>query len=297
MKKSEENRYPNSAELFKFCKEVLILKHQNEVKVIDQHVGALLGFDPADCSHWKKGKKNIKSIQTVNTIATQLEMDSRVVTDLVSGRMALEECLQEFKGYGAYELSSKHYEDLKREFFRNPAHSASEDQAFSFDSYIDLMRNRSFNLTKEILLHSDVKSCPVMLPELVLPAHYNLNLKMVSNATKPGFDNSFEVETNEGQRTLILNTTQTKPHTRALVARELGRILLDLPEQVSGQDDINCARINLFAGMLLVPRDLLQRVCRQLPATSDLAAELASIFWVGRSVINARLKDFLVNGN
>ena len=59
MKKSAENRYPHSAELFRFCKEALNIKHNFEVKVIDQHVGAILGYDPADCSHWKKGKKNM----------------------------------------------------------------------------------------------------------------------------------------------------------------------------------------------------------------------------------------------
>jgi len=57
MKKADENRYPHSADLFRFCKEALNIKHNFEVKVIDQHVGAMLGYDPADCSHWKKAKR------------------------------------------------------------------------------------------------------------------------------------------------------------------------------------------------------------------------------------------------
>ena len=55
-----ESRYPNSAVLFQFCKQVLHIRYEHNVKVIDQDVGAILGYDPADCSHWKKGKKNIK---------------------------------------------------------------------------------------------------------------------------------------------------------------------------------------------------------------------------------------------
>ena len=59
MKKVEANRYPHSATLFRFCKEALEIRYDGNVKVIDQDVGAILGYDPADCSHWKKGKKNI----------------------------------------------------------------------------------------------------------------------------------------------------------------------------------------------------------------------------------------------
>src|SRR6185295_12883698 len=55
MKKTAENRYPNSATLFKFCKEALEMRYEGNVKVIDQDVGSILGYDPADCSHWKKG--------------------------------------------------------------------------------------------------------------------------------------------------------------------------------------------------------------------------------------------------
>ena len=59
MKKIDEMRYTNSATLFKFCKYALALRYEGKVKVLDQDVGAILGYDPADCSHWKKGKKNI----------------------------------------------------------------------------------------------------------------------------------------------------------------------------------------------------------------------------------------------
>ena len=31
-------------------------------KLHDQEIGAILDFNPSDCSHWKKGEKNIKSI-------------------------------------------------------------------------------------------------------------------------------------------------------------------------------------------------------------------------------------------
>ena len=54
MKKDVPVKYPHSASLFQFCRQVLDHKF-GDVRVIDQDVGQILGFDPADCSHWKKG--------------------------------------------------------------------------------------------------------------------------------------------------------------------------------------------------------------------------------------------------
>jgi hypothetical protein len=298
MSKSEENRYPNSAELFKFCKEALSFKHHNEVKVIDQHVGAILGYDPADCSHWKKGKKNIKSIQTVNTIAQHLDLDARLVTDLVSGRMELVECLQEYKGYGASVVSLKHQEEMKREFFKTHSNRDTEHSGHSFEAFTDLKRALSLKLSQDILAHSQVKSCPVMLPELSFPQSLKLTVSFLTDSHGPKTSGSFFESTSIEHATHVtVSSNRTLPHTRFLLARELGRILLEIPESVADTDELNCARINLFAGLLLIPGHLLQKVCRQLPASCDLVAEMASIFWVGRSVMTARLKDFMQNGN
>ena len=57
MRKTEPMKYPHSASLFNFCKEVL-LHEKNRKRVIDQDVGHIIGYDAADCSHWKNGKKN-----------------------------------------------------------------------------------------------------------------------------------------------------------------------------------------------------------------------------------------------
>ena len=76
MKRSTEIKYPNSANLFQFCRKVLDHKFGG-IRVIDQDVGQILGFDPADCSHWKKGKKNIRSIQAMKAIADHLGVDEK----------------------------------------------------------------------------------------------------------------------------------------------------------------------------------------------------------------------------
>ena len=118
MKKTVENRYPHSATLFKFCKKALEIRYEGNVKVIDQDVGSILGYDPADCSHWKKGKKNIHALSTLRTIADHLNLDEGLLIDIAAGKVDLEEAIFEFRGYGAFNLNNRHVEDLKKDFFR-----------------------------------------------------------------------------------------------------------------------------------------------------------------------------------
>ena len=66
--------------------------------MIDQDVGQILGFDPADCSHWKKGKKNIKSIQAMKNIADYLGVDEKLVVDIASGSINDKEAYFEYNG-------------------------------------------------------------------------------------------------------------------------------------------------------------------------------------------------------
>ncbi len=294
MKKSDENRYPHSADLFKFCKEALNIKHNFEVKVIDQHVGAILGYDPADCSHWKKGKKNIKSLQTINTIATHLDVDPRFVTDIISGKMDLEESLQEYRGYGAFSLSSKYYEELKREFFRNPTRFApvGGSEPKSFDQVIDLNRDESLKLTTQILKKADIRSCPVLIPEL-LASLPNIELSEEELPSETKVATTFA----NGIYTIKVRKGEMRPHLRFLIAREIGRIHLYPTLAEQDADEIVAARINHFASLLLVPSDLLQIVTKQADHTRDLVQQLSEMFWVSRLIVNIRLKDFLALGN
>ena len=111
-----ENRYPNSATLFTFCKRALAMRYQGSVKVINQDVGAILGYDPADCSHWKKGKKNIRSLKTLRMLSEHFNIDERFVINITSGNISLEEALLEYTGYGDFYLKQDNLEKLKKDF-------------------------------------------------------------------------------------------------------------------------------------------------------------------------------------
>ena len=117
MKREASVRYPNSANLFQFCRRVLDHKFGG-VRVIDQDVGQILGFDPADCSHWKKGKKNIRSIQAIKSIADHLQIDERLIVDVASGDLNDLEAFYEFSSYQDTRLDAKFIEQAKKDYYR-----------------------------------------------------------------------------------------------------------------------------------------------------------------------------------
>jgi hypothetical protein len=272
MKRSEENRYAHSATLFHFCKEALNIKHNFEVKIIDQHVGAILGFDPADCSHWKRGKKNIHSIHTINTIAEHLEIDPRIVNDIVSGQATLEESLQEFRGYGHF------WQEIQ------------ESTPVSESAHLN--REHIQNLVSQVLEAADIRSCPVMIPELLGALQ---NVVLLNETPESGA----LVETTLTDKVYTIRTRKgdVRAHIRFLVAREIGRILLCPTLESEESSVVVDARLNTFAMLLLMPTSLLQMAARDADNTTDLVQQLSQFFWLGRSLVNARLKDFFAHGN
>src|SRR3989338_578305 len=138
MKKMTENRYPSSAALFRFCKEALSLRYEGNVKVIDQDVGAILGYDPADCSHWKKGKKNIRSLSTFKSIADHLRIDETLLIDIVAGKIDLEEAVFEYKGYGDFSVKGPSFEALRKDFFTTPERWQTKGRTQSFEDIFQL---------------------------------------------------------------------------------------------------------------------------------------------------------------
>jgi hypothetical protein len=285
VKRQEENRYPHSADLFKFCKEALSLRHNHEVKVIDGHVGALLDFDPADCSHWKRGKKNIKSAEALKKLSDTLQVDVALLTDIVSGKTDVIGAIQEYKGFGNFDLSQSKIEELKNCYLKSmqmqlPLEESSKPQEKDFQFEKESVKL----IASELLTTAQVESCPVLIPEII-------------EALKQQ-----ELES-------IFSSLETTPHTRFFQAKELGRRLLyqnahqthfstnineggsEIQKNFDNLDEVADARCNLFALNLLVPEQLFQRALKQVDLGKDFVATLAEIFWVSRSLIHARLQE------
>lgn len=296
MKKTAENRYPHSATLFKFCKEALEIRYEGNVKVIDQDVGAILGYDPADCSHWKKGKKNIRALATLRSIADHLSIDERLLIDIASGKVGLEEAVFEYRGYGSFALQGRHLENLKKEFFKNPARWQGEGTLKPFEELFDVDRDSVHKAAEAVLAAGDFMEAPLYIPEV-----YNLfpGLKLVPDAT---LTQPLAVEvTGEGsdaQTVVRFRGPEMRPYLRFLLAKELFKHLCRAHHAicarfVAAPAEVLDIQANIFAGLLLIPGKMLRKEVESIDSSIDLVLQLAETFWTSKALMNQRLRDYM----
>ncbi len=298
MKKVEANRYPNSATLFKFCKEALEIRYEGNVKVIDQDVGAILGYDPADCSHWKKGKKNIRALATLRSIADHLNIDERLLIDIAAGRVGLEEAVFEYRGYGAFALKGKSLENLKKEFFKNPAKWQNDSGLNSFEDLFDVNRQEVSKVAEKVLASGSFMEAPIYLHEVF---QLYPNLQLVSSDE---IDTPVKV-TSEGSGTELKTTVtyrgqEMRPYMRFLIAKELYKYLCRSANPVAIEfadtpDEVLDIQANIFAGMLLVPANILRKEVETIDSSLDIVMQLAEPFWISKALMNQRLRDYMEN--
>jgi hypothetical protein len=296
MKKIEANRYPHSATLFRFCKEALEIRYEGNVKVIDQDVGAILGYDPADCSHWKKGKKNIRALSTLRTIADHLNVDERLLIDIAAGRVDLDEAVFEFKGYGDTNLLGRHLENLKKEFFKNPTRWQTEGGKTSFEELFSIDRKAVAQVVEGILAAGNFTEAPIYLPEVV---KLYPNIQLVVDETM-----SSALETvKEGEGTALVTTIKTRtnevrPYLRFLVAKEIFKHLVRSSNPLTARfqnvpDEVLEIQANVFAAMLLIPGKMLRSEVERIDSSMDIVTQLAETFWVSKPLMNQRLRDYM----
>lgn len=297
MKKVEENRYPNSATLFSFCKKALEMRYDGNVKVIDQDVGAILGYDPADCSHWKKGKKNIRSLSILRSIADHLSIDDRLLIDIASGKVNLDEAIHEYNGYGQFELNSKSLDGLKKEFFKNPVKWQGNDLSATFEQLFDVNRPGLVNVVETLINKGTFTETPIYVPELI-----NL-FSGVTLASDPELASEVLIKNddNDGHKLqIVFRGPEMRPYVRFAIARELFFHLIrtknDLVAQLSAAPaEVRGIQANLFASMILVPGALLRREVENTDSAKDIVVQLAESFWVSKALMNQRLRDYLEN--
>ncbi len=298
MKKVEENRYPNSATLFKFCKEALELRYEGNVKVIDQDVGAILGYDPADCSHWKKGKKNIRALNTLRSIAEHLKIDERLLIDIASGRIGLDEAIFEFKGYGAFQIDNQHLEKLKKDFFKSPGKWQEADSIKSFEDLFKINRAGIVKIASEVIKQGEFKEAPIYIPELydlfsdiTLEKDANLNVNISVTTSGEGTDL---------KTTVYYGSNEMRPYIRFLTAKELYKHLVRSKDPLTAEfhnspDQVLDIQANLFAGHVLIPSSMLQEEVDKINSSLDIISQLADAFWVSKALMNKRMRDFMEN--
>ena len=296
MKKTVENRYPHSATLFKFCKKALEIRYEGNVKVIDQDVGSILGYDPADCSHWKKGKKNIHALSTLRTIADHLNLDEGLLIDIAAGKVDLEEAIFEFRGYGAFNLNNRHVEDLKKDFFRNPEKWQKDKQTLNIEQLVGVDRENATAVAERIIEKGKFSESPVYMPE-VFQQFTNVNFEKVDNL-ETGFESQITGEGLNSQLTMRIGSSEIRPYIRFQMAKQLFKFLCMTDEELRSQFssypvEIIDIQANIFAAHLLIPANLLREELKTVDSSINLVSQLSESFWVSTPLMNQRLKDYL----
>ncbi len=291
-------KYPHSASLFKFCRRVLDHKYAS-ARVIDQDIGQILDFDPADCSHWKKGKKNVHSISAVRKIAEHLGVDERLIFDIASGDLNDVEAYFEFSGYEPFCINQKYLETAKKEYFRKETHHWSIEKETEFKRIFSVDELEIQNTVKEI--HDLIKFVepPLYLPEIV--SRYP-HIKLLPDKSLSLEENALPFKKIRTDKDLILSFipgTETKPFVRYLLAKAMASYFLPqkiLPYQNQSmpefQTHLEDVRINLFALYLLAPPALVRKEMRKIDVVKDIVSQLAEIFWVSKTFMNKCLQTY-----
>jgi hypothetical protein len=300
MKNTRQDKYPHSATLFRFCKRALEMRYAGNVKVIDQDVGSILGYDPADCSHWKKGKKNIKTLGILKSIADHLSIDERLLIGITSGHIRLDEALFEYKGYGDFSFSNTNLENLKKDYFKYPDKwsQGGFGEGKSFEDLFKINSSALSSLVKDIL----EKIRPFSLPLSVSKVYDLFDSASLELLESKEADYKVEYYSGEGRKkNLKFSMPSSQPSfMKFLALKELYKHLCltkdqAIKEYVEFPEEVIEIESNLFAGLILVPELELKNRMSELDISQDFIKQLAENFAVSLALMNKRLGYFINN--
>ncbi len=290
-------RYPNSAGLFQFCR--LVLDHKfGGIRVIDQDVGQILGFDPADCSHWKNGKKNIRSIQAVKSIADHLGVDEKLIVDVAAGDLGYHEAFNEYQGYGAFAISAGVLDSAKKDYYRRHAGTWSKDREDEFRRYFDPALEEIDTAVVAVHRKINLTEVPLYLPEIV--AGYP-DLRLVGDAEYEKLNRALIGAKRDGGGITTITYQagmEVQPYMRYCIAKAMAAHFLDV-RRFDNEDFSAYAPHalevtgNLFAARLLVPANLVRKELANVDVAKDIVTQLAEAFWVSKNFMNRCLKEIL----
>ncbi|MEY4631676.1 MAG: hypothetical protein RIQ81_1796 [Pseudomonadota bacterium] len=253
-------RFRASMELFQFCRMVLGLRRPG-VRIMDQHVGELLELDPAECTHWKKGRKQIRSLNALRALAAKLSVQEWIVAAVISGDMDAEEGVCEVKGYGPFELDPTVVEAAIESLRQAHPGQWTAERELLARQHCRINRPAIVDKVRAVHQASGFESPPFYLPELRNQRPY------------VRFDSA------RGMAPGLLKDIANP-----------GRSSLPLPLN----DHLAAVEANVFALELLAPLSLVRREIAASDPAHDLAARLAETFWLSRNLMNRRIKDALL---
>lgn len=272
MRRSGVTKFPNSVQLFKFCQKVLTDKKGG--KVHDQEVGAILSFNPSDCSHWKRGEKNVKSVFSLAKLAEQLELETSLIHDIASGQIGLEEA---------------YFEYTETKFYTEAIKSANSCLA----TKINQVRKTVSAFAEKLLAQAEFSTPPLYLPEVLrfFPFIVTQPSEMMDKLSRI-------LRTKPGQYTIQYRKGELKPQTRMSITKDLARIVFEaeraqFSELANKENDLIQFEELLFVADLLIPKHLLLAEISKLDSRKNIVSDLATLFWVPKSLVSFQLQDII----
>ena len=275
MKRAGLAKFPSSIQLFKFCQKVMT--EQRGSKVRDQEVGAILNYNPSDCSHWKRGEKSVRSVFALAKLAETLNVEPSLLHDITSGLINLDEAYFEY----AESRSS-------RTLF-------AASRGLSGEEVLEV-RTRINDFTKRILVEAEFTTPPLYLPEVMR------SFSFVSTQPVEMIDKLSRIlRVRPGTFCIQYKKGDLKAQTRMSMVKDLARIVFHaererFPELGPLNQELLALEEALFTANLLVPKGMMAIEMAKLDTRKNVVAELATLFWAPKSLVSFQLQDTLREG-
>lgn len=275
MKRSGAFKFPNSVQLFRFCQKVLM--QQRGTKIHDQEVGAILNFNPSDCSHWKRGEKNVRSVFALAKLSSAIGIEATLVHDVASGAVDLDEAFFEFQ-------ESKSFASTVENAYKQGGEAVNSTRA------------NVENFVNKIHETVDLSTPPVYLPEILRFFSF-IKTQPIDRVDKL----SRILRVKPGTYLIHFRKGDLKPQTRMSIVKNLSRIVFEgergrFPELGPANESLIAFEETLFTVSLLAPKASLLEEMAKLDSRRNVISELASLFWVPKSLIGFQLQDILRSG-
>jgi coenzyme F420-reducing hydrogenase delta subunit len=272
MKRSGAVKFPHSVQLFKFCQKVMM--HQKGTKVQDQEVGSILNFNPSDCSHWKRGEKNVRSVFALAKLAEALGVETSLIHDITSGQADLDEAFFEYTEARTFRQLKEQLQDV--------------DTKHAFAA-----RQRVLDFVARIQQECEFQTPPLYLPE-VLRTFAFITTQPVDMLDKL----SRILRVKAGQYCIQYKKGEMKAQTRMSIIKDLARILFEgersrFPEFGPLNQQLVAYEGQMFVANLMLPRTMLLQELGKLDTRRNVITELATIFWVPKSLISYQLQEIV----
>jgi hypothetical protein len=266
-------RFPGSALLFKFC--LAIMNHRSDRKsssIHDQEIGNILDYNPSDTSHWKKGKKAVKSIHALDALAETLDVDVELLQTVASAAIDFEEAWVEFLECEELRSFQMHMSELK--------------------VVERVERNKKLEMVAaRILSEAGISAAPVFLPELFNCLDF-VTLQPVEVVDRL----ARSTKTKQNQYTIRYRKGDIRAHTRLSIAKELAKILIvsererfsELPEK---NEEFLAGDVSALASAILIPQTLLRTNIAKQNLKLSLVKTLSEMFWTPKCTVRARVAN------